>query len=524
MYLVHDLIDGSAARFSARIALRYRGKSLSYEALRQLTLRTAAGLQQLGVRPGDRVVMQLANRLEAVEVFFACSRIGAICVPVNPSLKSRQLQHVLKDSGARVFVASTPEFSLGGPVLEECPALAMMISVDAAEAEPGAVSIPIHPLRHLRTMADEPIPVHPIDEDVAALLYTSGSTGRPKGVVLSHRNLYSGAESVAQYLGNVPEDRILAALPLSFDYGFNQVSTAFLVGACAVLTNYSTSAALLSDIEKEKITGLAGVPTMWAHLAAASWPAQCGENLRYITNSGGVLHRPIIDALAKHLPKTRIFCMYGLTEAFRSTYLDPALLHERPGSIGKAVPNQEVLVLRRDGSPCEPNEVGELVHRGSFVSLGYWNDPETTQLRFRPLPPRTDGSYRREMAVWSGDLVRRDDDGFLYFVERADRQIKTSGMRVSPSEVEEAVIEVQGVIEAVAFGRPDDVLGQAIVVAVVCVAGAAADVERRIHDHCRMQLPSYMMPAEVRILEQLPRTPNGKPDRARIAEDLRRVA
>jgi acyl-CoA ligase (AMP-forming) (exosortase A-associated) len=520
--LLHDLLDAAARRTPGSCALRYQGRELTYAQLRESSLRCARGLQAQGIRRGDRVVVHLPNRPEIVEVFLACSRIGAVCVPSNALLKPRQLMHILVDCGARLLVTGGSVLPMLAAELDGCPTLEAVFYVDRTlEDQVATQRLKPQPFTNLGIHEELTAASPAIDIDVAALLYTSGSSGRPKGVIITHRNLVSGAQSVASYLDNRPTDRILAALPLSFDYGFSQVTTAFHVGACAVLTNYSLPAALLNEVYRERITGLAGVPTMWTHIAAASWPEEPPPDLRYVTNSGGALGERTVNLLASHLPRTRIFRMYGLTEAFRSTYLDPAELLNRPGSIGKAVPNQEVMVLRPDGTPCLPGEVGELVHRGSFVSLGYWNAPELTAQRFRPLPPRLAGQTLGELAVWSGDLVRMDEDGFLYFMDRADQQLKTSGVRVSPTEIEEIAAEVEGVIEAVAVGLPDERLGQRIVLAIVAAGRCDENlVVERVLGHCAKELPAFMQPAAVVLLPSVARTPNGKPDRAGLAAQL----
>jgi acyl-CoA synthetase (AMP-forming)/AMP-acid ligase II len=339
-------------------------------------------------------------------------------------------------------------------------------------------------------------------------------------VIVSHRNFVAGALAVSQYQQNQPDDRILAALPLSFDYGFSQVTTAFAVGACAVLTNFALPAALLQEAAVERITGLAGVPTMWMHLAPVEWPAPVVERLRYLTNSGGAMPGTVLDKLRATLPRTKVFCMYGLTEAFRSSFLDPAFIDSRPGSIGKAIPGQELYVLRSDGTPCAAGEIGELVHRGSLVTLGYWNDAAATARRFKPLPRRLSQLPREEIAVWSGDLAKTDSQGFLYFVGRSDDLIKSSGYRISPSEVEEVVAEIPGVIEAAVVGMPDQSLGQRVAVALVLSAGASPEIADEVRQHCREQLPSYMVPAEIHVCDSLPRNVNGKCDRAVLSEQL----
>jgi acyl-CoA ligase (AMP-forming) (exosortase A-associated) len=430
-------------------------------------------------------------------------------------LKLRQLEHLIKDAGAKLLVASQGATLPFGELFQLCPTLETLVLCDTVNA--AAVFGRTCRYEDLLTADAEPFAVRAIGDDPAALMYTSGSTGRSKGVVVSHRNLVIGALTVAQYQGNTAADRILVALPLSFDYGFNQVTTAFAVGACAVLTNFSLPAALLNEMAAERITGLAGVPTMWMHLSAVEWPAAVAGHMRYITNSGGALPVAVVKSLRALMPRTLVFCMYGLTEAFRSTYLDPAQLDQRAGSIGKALPGQEVLVLRPDGSQCAPDEVGELVHRGSLVTLGYWNNPQATAARFKPWRSPLLQLPRAEIVVWSGDLVRADSEGYLYFVGRADDLIKSSGYRISATEIEEVVAEVAGVVESAAVGLPDESSGQRVVLSVVAEQSAPTELAEVVRQHCRVHLPLYMVPAEVHLLPKLPRNLNGKCDRAALA-------
>jgi acyl-CoA ligase (AMP-forming) (exosortase A-associated) len=512
--LLHGLFDATAARAVERTALRYQERTYTYGELGDRGERVTSALERLGLRRGDRVVACLSNRPEVIDLALACSRLGLIFVPVSPLLKSRQLGHVLRDSGARLLVSSTT-IAADAATWPDCPALELRVACESASGDSDAPkgAIPYQDL--LAAASSRQAERTGGDRDAAMILYTSGSTGWPKGVVVSHRNLVSGAQCVAQYLANVEDDRILAALPLSFDYGFSQVSTAFSVGACAVLTNYSTAAALLQEMNGKGITGLAGVPTMWAHLAATEWPRDAGASLRYITSSGGPLVPAVLRKLQARLPQAKIYSMYGLTEAFRSTYLPPEQLAQRPTSIGKAVPGQEVMVLRPDGARCGPDEVGELVHRGSFVTLGYWNDAELTRQRFRPIAVLQD-----ELAVWSGDLARTDAEGYVYFLGRRDGMIKTSGYRVSPTEIEEVALEVPGLVEAVAVGLPDDVLGQKIGLALVGEPSDKRNLVEAVRQHCRVQLPAFMVPAQIRQLDAIPRNANGKPDRAAVQSHL----
>jgi acyl-CoA ligase (AMP-forming) (exosortase A-associated) len=354
---------------------------------------------------------------------------------------------------------------------------------------------------------------------MAAILYTSGSTGKPKGVVLSHRNLIVGAESVSGYIGNTADDVVAAVLPLSFDAGFSQLTTAFSVGAHVVLVNYLTPADVLNQCAKHGVTGLTCVPPLWIQLADLTWPAETAGRLRYFANTGGRMPKSTLDKLRAHFTNARPFLMYGLTEAFRSTYLDPAEVDRRPDSIGKAIPDAEILVVREDGSICDPHEPGELVHRGALVSLGYWNDPERTAERFRPAPGRPAGVMVTELAVFSGDVVKRDEDGFLYFVSRKDEMIKTSGYRVSPTEIEEVVYETGLVRDAVALGVDDERLGQHIVVVASPPEGGGLDGKALLAD-LRKRLPLYMVPKQVVVKPEIPRSPNGKFDRTLLRQEL----
>jgi acyl-CoA synthetase (AMP-forming)/AMP-acid ligase II len=331
--------------------------------------------------------------------------------------------------------------------------------------------------------------------------------------MLSHRNLLEGAWSVAEYLRHDPSDRILAVLPLSFDAGLSQLTSAWSAGATAVLLNYLTAHDAVLACEREHITAITGVPPLWMQLTGATWSDEARKTLRYFANTGGRLPLPVLQKLRVLFPQATPFLMYGLTEAFRSTFLDPAEVDRRPDSIGKAVPNARILVVRKDGTPCAPDEAGELVHVGACVTLGYWDDAVRTAQRYRPSPEAKPGGAARDMAVWSGDLVRCDAEGFLYFIARNDAQIKSSGYRISPEEIEETVHASGLVVEAVALGIPDDALGEAVVLLVVLTGDS--DVEA-LRNWCTQRLPRYMVPRHIVSYPDIPRNPNGKFDRAAL--------
>lgn len=518
--LLHELLLRQAGQTPQATALVHRDTKYSYEQLATQVEQFGRAMLARGLRVQDRVAVFLPKQLETVVTMFGAARAGLTFVPVNPILKAPQVRHILGDCDVRVLVTSPERYATLERDLLECPALECVVLVgsDAAPpASPGRFALATWnetPRSAPATAAFHRV----VDMDMVSILYTSGSTGRPKGVVLSHRNMVTGAHSVAQYLENTPDDRLLAVLPFSFDYGFSQLSTAFSVGASVVLMDYLFARDILTVAQRERVTGLAGVPPLWAQLADLEWPAEVRESLRYITNSGGAMPGATLTRLRSALPSTRVFLMYGLTEAFRSTFLPPSEIDRRPGSMGKAIPNAEILVVRPDGTPCDPNEVGELVHRGSLVSLGYWNDPQKTAERFKPAPGRPGGLVIPEIAVWSGDTVRKDEDGYLYFVGRRDEMIKTSGYRVSPTEIEEIVFATGLISDAAAVGVPHPTLGQAV--ALVVAGTQSPGAATALLNECKKQLPAYMVPAHIDWRETIPRNANGKYDRALLAREL----
>ncbi|HEY9102154.1 acyl-CoA ligase (AMP-forming), exosortase A system-associated [Chitinimonas sp.] len=519
--LLPELIALSAESRPEAPALSYGKDTLSYEALQRAVVEFANGLLALGLQRGERVAIYLEKRFETVIASFGATQAGCVFVPLNPLLKPEQAMYIMQDCNVRLLVTSSERLIQLLPVLSQCPDLRHVVTTGSV-----APAVPEGLAGHdwASFMAAPQATGHRlIDVDMAAILYTSGSTGRPKGVVLSHRNMVAGAKSVASYLENRPEDTLLAALPLSFDAGFSQLTTAFHSGARVVLLNYLLPRDVLKALENERVTGLTAVPPLYIQLSQLEWSAGITEHLRYFANTGGRMPRETLAALRSRLPKSKPYLMYGLTEAFRSTYLPPEEVDRRPDSIGKAIPNAEILVLREDGSPCAPNEPGELVHRGALVGMGYWNDIEKTAERYKPLPTgipgREPGLVLPELAVFSGDTVRMDEEGFLYFIGRRDEMMKTSGYRVSPTEVEEILYATKLVGECVAFGVPHDTLGQAI--CVIATRATETVNEAALLAECRVHMPAYMVPTQIEFREgPLPRNPNGKIDRKTLSTEF----
>ena len=492
---VAHMLDATATRAADRAAILERQASASYGQLRDTAAGIAAGLRALGVEPGDRVAIFLNRGVTAAAAFFGAVAAGGVAVILNETLRSRQIEHVLSHCDARVLVCSA-ELLNGLPR----PLATRTRIVDVVElSEPAAF---------------EPVPR--IGSDVAQIIYTSGSTGLPKGVTITHANLWAGARAVSGYVGITDGDRIASLLPFSFDYGFNQLLCAVLNGASLVVERSPLPQQIALTLRERAVTVLPCVPPLWLQLLGA--PEFTGapiSTLRAMTNTGGRVPVEAVRRLREAQPQAQLFLMYGLTEAFRATYLPPNEVDAHPDSIGRAIPGAEIMVLREDGTECAPGEEGELVQRGPTVAAGYWNDPDTTARVFRPNPRRPVGAPDAERVVYSGDVVRRDEEGRLYFLGRRDRIIKTLGFRVSPDEVCEAIYASGEVAEAVVGAEPDEQRGERIVAYVVLApAGDAGRLQR----FCRAELPRYMQPARIEVMSALPRTSSGKFD-LRGAED-----
>jgi amino acid adenylation domain-containing protein len=472
-----------------RPAIAERAGTTAYAALRARASAVAAALREAGVRRDDRVATLLERGPDAAAAFFGTAAAGAIAVNVNETLRPRQVEHILGHAEARVLLTSRDVLAR-----QPRPFQSAAVVLDVAD-------IPAAP---------EAAPLPRVGSDVAQIIYTSGSTGLPKGVAVSHANLWAGAGAVIRYLGLTGEDRIASLLPFSFDYGFNQLLCATTMGATLVVERSPVPPQIVAALRAQQVTVLPAVPPLWLQLLTVeAFQENPLPSLRILTNTGGRMPRHAVDALRRAYPRAQLFLMYGLTEAFRSTYLPPEEVDRRPDSIGRAIPGAEILVLREDLTPCAPGEAGELVHRGPTVALGYWRDPETTARVYRPHPLRPAGAPDGERVVFSGDLVRRDEDGFLYHLGRRDKLIKSLGYRVSPDEVASVLYASGEVVECVVGAEPDDERGERIVAAVVL--GERGSLER-LQQYCLAELPRYMQPARIDVRPALARLPSGKHD------------
>lgn len=503
--LLHHLLERTAADRPSHPAIIDRDRRLDYGKLAERARTCATVLLERGLRRGERVGIYLPKSCEEILSIFGTSMAGGVFVPINPLLKPPQVKHILEDCSVRFLITDTTRWDELESPLQGAPSLASVLLTRARGGSEDS-----------RVVADAfASPRVPRDawpcagSDLAAILYTSGSTGRPKGVMLSHDNLIAGSSIVCNYLGIHPEDSILSVLPFSFDYGLNQVITAVEKGATTVLLTFRFGNEIVRALEQHAITGLAGVPTIWAILTQGtpSFYTTKLPHLRYITNSGGAVPSQTVKKLRETLPHVDLVLMYGLTEAFRSTYLPPAEIDRRPMSIGKAIPETDIFLVNEEGKRCRPGEIGTIVHDGPTVSLGYWGRPVESAAVLRPHP----FVPVRGKVCYSGDLAKMDKDGYFYFVGRKDTMIKTTGYRVSPTEVEEVLMSAGGLSQAAVIGLPDQIVGERVHAIVVAAPGANVNVEH-ILAHCARELPPYMVPRAVEVVAALPRSPNGKVD------------
>jgi acyl-CoA synthetase (AMP-forming)/AMP-acid ligase II len=494
---------------SAKTCLIDADREITYGALADEVDALAQHLRALGVLPGERVIVHLRKGIDEVTAMFAVWRLGAVAVNVNHQWTVEQLLFVAGD--CRATAAIVPPAVGRKLVAGALPASLSRIVLRG----PGTASGPQVSVWPKDAVAAQDFqPDHPDPGALTAIIYTSGSTGKPKGVMLTHMNIRIGAISVARYLGLDASERLLSVLPYSFDAGLNQLTTMLLVGGQVVHQPLTLPAEVVRSARDHAVTGIAGVPPLWSMVVR--YLADAGQtlpSLRRVTNTGGKITPDILDLMPQVFPGADIFLMYGLTEAFRSTYLPPDRFHDKKGAIGRAVPYADIHVVKSGIGLAGPGEQGELVHAGPLVSLGYWERPDATAERIRPCPELAH-LYGDQPVVWSGDLVRVDADGDLWFVGRMDDMIKTMGFRLSPTEVEDAAARTGLIRESVAFATEHPEMGQAVHLA--CVLDAPCDAAA-LRDACRSTMPPYMVPRSFYAWDgPMPRTASGKLDRPAI--------
>lgn len=499
IYNLTQLLEHQIRLRPSKTAVIDGARHISYQELQILSNQYAILFANAGIRRGDRIAIYLRRSIDSVAALFAVWQLGAVAVLVNDVLKNKQVQYIVTHAEAALLVTERQLFNtLAQPVISTN----QTILLDELNLQKNALP-----------------PSTVIDSDLALIIYTSGSTGMPKGIMLSHKNLINGAEIISDYLHITENDIIISLLPFSFDYGLNQLLSSVLHGGSLVIERSSLPTDICNTLIREHVTGLAAVPMLWQQIAHPRSPfiKTSFPHLRYMTNTGGRMPEELSRLFRKAHPHVQIYLMFGLTEAFRSTFLPPDQVDHRPTSIGKAIPNVEILVINDKGEECVPDEVGELVHRGATISMGYWRDPENTAKRFRPVPFEQGKNGMPEIAVFSGDYVKKDKEGFLYYIGRIDQMMKSRGMRVSPEEIEEYIYSSLLVSHVVAFSVPKSEVETQIIAAIV-PKDPASFTENSLQVFCKREMPDYMCPEIFWQWEKFPLTSSGKPDRVGIRE------
>lgn len=497
------LADNLPAR-AAKIALIDDKRQATYADLTAEADRVAAWLLASGITAGDRVIVHVRKGIDEVAAMFGALKIGAVVVNVNVQWTPAQLAYVAGDCRARAVILGR---TAAAPVAAALPTPLPMLARGTGTLPDGATRWDDLPPATAPEATPDPA-------SLAMIIYTSGSTGMPKGVMLSHSNIRIGAQAVAEYLRLTADDRLLSVLPYSFDAGLNQLTTMLLLGGTVIHQPVAMPSEVIRSAATHGATGIAGVPPLWNQIARYLRDAPTPlPALRRITNTGGKIPPDILPVLPQVFPGAEIFLMYGLTEAFRSTYLPPARFAAKMGSIGQGIPYAQVFVVKPGIGPAGPGEQGELVHAGPLVSMGYWERPDLTAEKIRPCPELAP-LIGDAPVVWSGDLIRVDEDGDLWFVGRMDDMIKTLGFRLSPTEVEDLVSKSGLVTDVVAYGTDDPDLGQAVHVAATLLPDTT---EAALLAHCRKTMAHYMVPRRLHPWPgAMPRTASGKLDRPAV--------
>ena len=520
--LLHHYFDLTVHRFPKKTALVNNQQRISYSSLYAQAKYLSRQLKETGIRRQDKIVIFLDNIPEVVISLYGILKSDAVFVILNGALKPRKLSYILNDCSASVLITDTKKAKVVSQALSSVNHKVKLLWLGLEKGIPQKLAPVSHSwneyfadFQDISWSREQGILKNAssnlIDLDLATLIYTSGSTGEPKGVMSSHRNVISAAHSIISYLENTPDDIILNVLPLSFDYGLYQVIMSLLFGGTVVLEkSFQYLHTVLSKITTEKATGFPIVPTILAMILRMNNLDQYKLNsLRYISNTGAALPVEHILKFRKTFPDVKVYSMYGLTECKRVSYLPPDEIDRRPASVGKAMPNCEVKIVNENGEAVKKGETGELVIRGSNVMKGYWNAPQLTAKYFR------NDINPGETLLYSGDLFRADDEGYLYFVGRKDDMIKSRGERLSAREIENTLHDMENISEVAVVGVPDEIFGQSIKAFIVVETGKHV-TENDVRAFCNSNLESFAMPKYIEFISELPRTPNGKIDKSKL--------
>jgi len=516
-YLIQHLLDESGEKFPDKICLEEAKNSLTYNETIEYSRKIAGMLLDSGVMPGEHIGVFMDRSIEQVVSLLGVFYAGAVLIIINPILKETQIRHIVRDAGISTIITSHKRIKKNYSVFQKAGVEKALIFYGNNTNDFTKTIVFDGNWDSLAEFKGE---CCRISDDTSHIIYTSGSTGQPKGIVISHRNTIDGSNIVSQYTGLTSDDRMIGTLPFNFDYGFNQLINTLYMGATIYLHRFFLPNDLLQVLQNKQITVFAGMTPIWSKIFNPKLTDLSKEydfsRIRVITNTGGKVPVSIVKKLRNLFSQAKIYLMYGLTEAFRSTYLDPSQIDNRPDSIGKAVPNVQIMVVNTKGKECGPHEEGELVHRGALISKGYWNNPEKTRQVFRSNPLLSKKNTHLETVVFSGDIVKKDEEGFLYFIGRKDNMIKTKGYRVSPSEVEELINNFEGVAECIVTGYEKN---ETINLRAIIQLNDPEWTPEKVLMKCKQEFPFYLVPDDIVVRHNFPLTSNGKIDRTKIIQE-----
>lgn len=505
-----EMLRRATMQYPDHEAMVYKTHRVTYRSAYQHACQLSWSLVQRGVCPGDRVALLLKNSPTYLAAYFGVLGMGAVVVPMNPDTTAHELQHLLTDSGAKGLICHSSVLSVLQPLLAHLPDLRFVLVDTDASPEWQSLRTEIASLPQI-IRTDVTFPDFPWEghhNDLAQIIYTSGTTGRPKGIMLTQSNLLANTRSIVTYLKLTEHDRVLVILPFFYSYGNSLLLTHIYIGGTLVIADQFVYLNKLVDLMiREGVTGFSGVPSSYAMLLRQSvFPKTQFDTLRYITCAGGALAKSFIEEIQACLPHTEIYIMYGQTEASaRLSYLAPADLLRKIGSIGRGIPGVVLKVLKRDGTEVTPGEVGEIVAEGENVMQGYWNNPVATQ------------KVLKGCRLHTGDLATVDEEGFLYIVGRQSDIIKSGSYRIHPGEIEEVLNAHPCVVESAVVGIEDEILGEVVTASVVLRPDHAL-TQPELLQFAREFLPSYKMPKRVMFVDQIPKTASGKIKRGVLCE------
>lgn len=510
---VHDLLNRAVADNPDRKAVWFDNHWITYRELGETSRRIASYLCGLGVGKGDRVILLLDNSSFYISSYFGILMAGAVAVGIDPDVNSNRLTYLLKDSGALCMISHRKFRKTIESALSESTSL---IGLLLEENKPGDFNEKYQTLITgfdcLTDQNPKPVMVRSIDLDLAEIVYTSGSTGKPKGVMLTHLNLVSNMRSICSYLELTQHDRIMVILPFSYIYGKSLLLTHIMQEASLVIDNrFAYPNTILETMKKTDVTGFAGVPSTYMILLNRSIIRQMKFNkLRYITQAGGAMAPTIQKEVVEVFSPARLFIMYGATEAApRLSYLDPELIFNKWGSIGRPVDNVDLMICDAEGNELPRGEIGEITARGSNIMKGYWKDREETNAVLKK------GMY------FTGDLGRQDDEGFFYVAGRVKDIIKVKGFRIGAREIEDTILEIDEVHETAVIGVDDPILGEAVLALIISKEEGWKDAEK-IRLHLKTNLPPLKQPKYIEFRNSFPKNGSGKIMKAVLKESENR--